>query len=108
MLPSCLRFLIASALVATADHALADAADEHAQLSLTLKQLQAAEQVASRAERAANTPDRFRFDYDRLRLDLQQIEQGLRDYLSPTRAQPADPLPLDGGYTRDAAADARP
>lgn len=43
---------------------------------------------------------RFYFDYQRLKADLQQVENGINDYLVPKRAQPRDPLELSGYYQK--------
>lgn len=88
--------------------AMAYAGDERAELDLIIRQLQTAGQVAQRAEQASNSGARYRLDYPRLRNDLQHIEAGLHDYLSPRRAQPADPSELIGDYTTEPARELLP
>jgi RAQPRD family integrative conjugative element protein len=88
--------------------AMAYAGDERAELDLIIRQLQTAGQVAQRAEQALNSGARYRLDYPRLRNDLQHIEAGLHDYLSPRRAQPADPSELIGDYTTEPARELLP
>jgi RAQPRD family integrative conjugative element protein len=63
------------------------------------------------AEHAATTAPqgrtRYHFDYDRLREDVQRVRTGVQDYLVPQRAQPRDPLPISGNYTRNRPADGK-
>lgn len=81
----------------------ATSAQEPAQFSLIMQQLDTIERLAIRAETASTAePDaRYRFDYPRLIQDIQRIRQGVRDYLSPSRAQPRDPAELVGDYRLD-------
>ncbi|HJH20325.1 MULTISPECIES: RAQPRD family integrative conjugative element protein [Pseudomonas] len=76
---------------------------EREQLSLVQQQLDTMERLATRAKTASTAePDaRYRFDYPRLSQDIQRIRQGVRDYLSPSRAQPRDPVELVGDYSLD-------
>ena len=76
---------------------------EREQLSLVQQQLDTMERLATRAKTASTAePDaRYRFDYPRLSQDIQRICQGVRDYLSPSRAQPRDPVELVGDYSLD-------
>lgn len=101
---TCLLCLVAM----TSFDAMAYAGDERAELDLIIRQLQTAGQVAQRAEQASNSGARYRLDYPRLRNDLQHIEAGLHDYLSPRRAQPADPSELIGDYTTEPARESSP
>lgn len=76
---------------------------EQDQLSLVQQQLDIIERLATQAE-AANTSevdDRYRFDYPRLIQDTQRIRRGVKDYLSPSRAQPRDPGEIAGAYRLD-------
>ncbi|MGY2373253.1 integrative conjugative element protein, RAQPRD family [Pseudomonas sp. SDO524_S393] len=81
----------------------AASAHEQDQLSLIQRQLDPIERLATRAEVAstAEPGDRYRFDYPRLSQDIQRIRQGIRGYLSPSRAQPRDPAELVGDYRLD-------
>lgn len=90
----------------------ADASDNAAEremLAAVTHQLDLLDRLAERA--AATAPQeraRYHFDYVRLRADLERVRTGVRDYLVPQRAQPRDPVPLAGGYTRSNAAPATP
>lgn len=78
-----------------------DVTSEHEQLAVVARQLELADRLAAQA--AHVTPDgsaRYHFDYQRLSTDLEAVRTGIADYLAPQRAQPRDPLPLDGDYTR--------
>lgn len=80
-------------------------AAEPAHLATLLRQL---DQIERQAEASARLPrddtSRYHFDYTRFRDDVQRMRQGIRDHLSPQRAQPRDPLPLSGDYRREAEA----
>lgn len=82
----------------------AASAHEQDQFSLILQQLDTIERLATRAKTAstAEPNDRYRFDYPRLTQDIQRIRRGVKDYLSPSRAQPRDPGELVGDYRLDA------
>lgn len=81
----------------------AASAQEQAQFSLILQQLDTIERLATRAKTTSTAePDaRYRFDYPRLSQDIQRIRQGVQGYLSPSRAQPRDPVELVGDYRLD-------
>ena len=82
-----------------------DATPEHARLAAALRQLDTIERLV--AQQAAQPPDartRYHFDYGRLAADLERVRDGIRDYLTPTRAQPRDPAELLGDYRQPAAA----
>lgn len=70
------------------------------------------DQIERQAEASARLPrdetSRYHFDYTRFRDDVQRMRQGIRDHLSPQRAQPRDPLPLSGDYRREAEARREP
>ena len=76
---------------------------EQEQLSLVQQQLDIIERLATRAKaaRTLEPNERYRFDYPRLTEDIQRIRQGMRNYLSPSRAQPRDPDELVGDYRLD-------
>ncbi|WAG81617.1 hypothetical protein LMK08_13470 [Metapseudomonas furukawaii] len=82
-----------------------DATPEHARLAAALRQLDSIERLV--AQQVAQPPDaraRYHFDYSRLAADLERVRGGIRDYLTPSRAQPRDPAELLGGYRQPAAA----
>lgn len=90
----------------------ADASDNAAEremLAAVTRQIDLLDRLAERA--AVTAPQeraRYHFDYDRLRADLERVRTGVRDYLVPQRAQPRDPVPLAGDYTRSNAAPTTP
>lgn len=96
-------------LLLTAQHTLAADQDiEHAQLAALVRQLDTLDRLAEHgASRPPQPGARYHFDYARLREDIARIREGLRDYLTPQRAQPRDPVPLIGHYRRDSEADTR-
>ncbi|WP_258230393.1 integrative conjugative element protein, RAQPRD family [Pseudomonas protegens] len=80
------------------------ASNEQVQLELLIRQLDALEATAQRGAQSATEPgQRYYFDYPRLATDIARIRQGLRDYLTPSRAQPRDPAQLSGHYTLNGA-----
>lgn len=87
------------ALAGASPASAGDAAAEHEQLALLVRQLHLTERLA---EHAANTTPheraRYHFDYARLRNDLKRVRTGVQDFLVPQRAQPRDPVPLAGDY----------
>jgi len=88
----------------------ADASDNAAEremLAAVTRQLELLDRLAEHAATTApQERDRYHFDYARLRADLERVRTGVRDYLVPQRAQPRDPVPLAGDYTRSNAAPA--
>lgn len=83
-------------------HAAAVSAAEHAYINAMLRQLNALEDTAQRSAQFADEPSkRYIFDYQRLTDDIARIRHGLKDYLSPSRAQPRDPVELSGSYTTE-------
>jgi RAQPRD family integrative conjugative element protein len=77
----------------------ADAMLEQERLTATLRQLDSIERlVAPQADRPLDERARYYFDYARLNADLERIRVGIHDYLSPSRAQPRDPVQLLGDY----------
>lgn len=85
----------------------ADATPEHGGLAAALRQLDSIDRIVAQTQAGTReTRSRYHFDYDRLAADLARVRAGIRDYLSPSRAQPRDPLPIAGDYRRDASADA--
>ena len=67
-----------------------------------LRQLDNFEDTAHRSAQITDEPGKhYSFDYQRLTDDIARIRQGLKDYLSPSRAQPRDPVELSGSYTTE-------
>jgi len=90
-----------------------DATPEQARLAAALRQLDSIERlVAQQAAQPHDERARYHFDYGRLAADLERVRAGIRDYLSPSRAQPRDPAVLLGDYRQNVApppeADAAP
>jgi len=82
-----------------------DATTEEARLAAILRQLDSLDRIAQQGEggeQAAGQRNRYHFDYRRLREDIARIRAGIQGYLSPVRAQPRDPQPLNGQYRIDA------
>lgn len=82
-----------------------DATPEHARLAAALRQLDSIERLV--AQQAVQEPDeraRYYFDYSRLAADLERVRNGIRDYLTPSRAQPRDPAELLGDYRQPTTA----
>ncbi|RMV84787.1 hypothetical protein ALP04_05408, partial [Pseudomonas amygdali pv. sesami] len=46
----------------------------------------------------SESAQRYHMDYSRLVSDIARIRQGLQDYLTPSRAQPRDPVEISGQY----------
>jgi RAQPRD family integrative conjugative element protein len=97
-----IRFLILSLV---AFHSVSFAAGgQEQQLNLLIRQIDTLDTLAQQASRN-ETPEsdaRYRFDFVRLIQDIQRIRQGVQNYLSPSRAQPRDPIELVGDYRLDA------
>lgn len=89
-------------------NAMAYASDERAELDLVIQQLHAINQIAARAEQSTSSAARYRFDYPRFHADLLRVETGIKAYLVPSRAQPADPADLVGDYTTEPAHESSP
>lgn len=82
--------------------AIASPASEPASFDVMLRQLNAFEETARHSAQVSDEPGkRYSFDYQRLTDDIARIRQGLKDYLSPSRAQPRDPVELSGNYTTE-------
>lgn len=76
-----------------------DATPEQAHLAAALRQLDNIERLlAQQAVQPRDARARYHFDYGRLAADLERVRAGIRDYLSPSRAQPRDPAALLGDY----------
>ncbi|HRY88407.1 MAG TPA: RAQPRD family integrative conjugative element protein [Rubrivivax sp.] len=107
-----LRLAAAALVFAAAGIAPAVAADapdntaEREVLAAVVRQLDLLDRLAERAA-AVSPPERARyhFDHARLREDVKRVRAGVQDYLIPQRAQPRDPVPLAGDYTRGRSTD---
>ena len=75
---------------------------EPSSLAVLLRQLDLIERLAEDSSRLPrDDSSRYHFDYQRFHDDVQRMRQGIRDHQSPQRAQPRDPLPLQGDYRRE-------
>ncbi|MFV5927639.1 integrative conjugative element protein, RAQPRD family [Klebsiella aerogenes] len=83
--------------------ALAYATPESTQLALALKQLNGVKTSLERAQTRASTDpqSRYFFDYLQAQQDVSAVEQGIRHYLAPARAQPRTVQPLSASYQRE-------
>jgi RAQPRD family integrative conjugative element protein len=97
------RYFLLLSLAIVHGCSYAASSDEQDQLSLVQQQLDTLERLATQAEAASTSePDeRYRFDYPKLIQDIQRIHYGVQNYLSPSRAQPRDPIELVGDYRLD-------
>ncbi|MBA3112264.1 raqprd family integrative conjugative element protein [Salmonella enterica] len=79
------------------------ASPESTQLSLALKQLDGVKTSLERAQTSASTDpqSRYFFDYLQAQQDIATVEQGIRRYLTPARAQPLAVQPLSTSYQRE-------
>ncbi|WP_409315172.1 RAQPRD family integrative conjugative element protein [Pseudomonas putida] len=77
---------------------------ERSDLGLAQRQITAIEQLVNRASSSSGDAigARYRFDYPRFAADLKRVRQGIHNYLSPSRAQPADMVGLSSDYRADA------
>ncbi|WP_165431654.1 integrative conjugative element protein, RAQPRD family [Atlantibacter hermannii] len=82
---------------------LVNASPESTQLVLALKQLDGVKTSLERARTSASTDpqSRYFFDYLQAQQDLSTVEQGIRRYLAPARAQPRAIQPLSASYQRE-------
>ncbi|MDA8491376.1 integrative conjugative element protein, RAQPRD family [Kluyvera sp. Awk 3] len=82
---------------------LVSASPESTQLALALKQLDGIKTSLERAQTSASTDpqSRYFFDYLQAQQDISAVEQGIRRYLSPARAQPRAVQPLSASYQRE-------
>lgn len=72
---------------------------EREQLAALVRQLEHLERVSDETALLSQSGlSRYHFDYERLKVDLARVRAGIADYLTPSRAQPHEPLPLHGHY----------
>ena len=76
---------------------------QHARFFELLKQLDGVKTSLERAQTSASTDpqSRYFFDYQQAQQDITTIEQGIRRYLTPARAQPRAVQPLSASYQRE-------
>lgn len=81
----------------------ASASPESTQLTLALKQLDGVKTSLERARTITSTDpqSRYFFDYLQAQQDITTVEQGIRRYLAPARAQPRTVQPLSASYQRE-------
>ncbi|EIX6435634.1 raqprd family integrative conjugative element protein [Salmonella enterica] len=79
------------------------ASPESTQLTLALKQLDSVKTSLERTRTSASAyvQSRYFFDYLQAQQDISAVEQGIRRYLSPARAQPRAVQPLSASYQRE-------
>ncbi|MGI5629258.1 RAQPRD family integrative conjugative element protein [Escherichia coli] len=79
------------------------ASPESTQLALALKQLDGVKNSLERARNSASadSQSRYFFDYLQAQQDLTTVEQGIRRYLTPARAQPRAVQHLSASYQRE-------
>lgn len=81
----------------------ADSSPEREHLAALSRQLDLLDRLAEHSERLPKQDaSRYHFDYARLREDIERVRSGIRDYLTPQRAQPRDPATLIGDYRQEA------
>ena len=82
---------------------LAYASPESTQLALALKQREGVKTSLERARSSASSDpqSRYFFDYLQAQQDISAVEQGIRLYLAPARAQPRAVQPLSASYQRE-------
>ena len=77
----------------------ADKAIENMQLAALVRQLEMLDRLAEQSATLSQQDNsRYHFDYARVREDIARVRNGIRDYLTPQRAQPRDPVDLAGDY----------
>ncbi|MGG5964580.1 RAQPRD family integrative conjugative element protein [Salmonella enterica] len=79
-------------------------ASEDADLSLLLTQLNILESTLKRAEAQASVAPqtRFFFDYSQAQADIHAMREGIRLYLTPSRAQPRTVATFPARYRTEA------
>lgn len=94
------RVLALAAVALAANIPLSAHADSGSrELAAALRQLNALERLIEHTAEAPIAPgERYYFDYSRLLADLARVRAGIEIHLSPSRAQPRDPVALSGDY----------
>ena len=94
--------LLALPLLALQPALAEDSSPERSQLTALVRQLDMLDRLAEHsASLQRQEGSRYHFDYARLREDIEHIRSGIRDYLTPQRAQPRDPVTLIGDYRQE-------
>jgi RAQPRD family integrative conjugative element protein len=103
--PQCWTLAGALLIVLSTIHASENSAErEH--LATILRQLDMLDRLAAQAtEFPQQQGSRYHFDYMRLREDIKHVRSGIQDYLTPERAQPRDPVELNGEYSLESEED---
>lgn len=91
-----LATLILITSLSAASHAAGDR--ERAALANLLGELDALNRIVGEARSAADSDSRTSFNYTALERDLEQVRQGIRDFLNRARREPRELPPLSGGY----------
>lgn len=80
------------------------------ELAAAVRQLNALERFVAQSaiESQAAPGERYYFDYPRLLADLGRVRTGIQGYLTPSRAQPRDPVELLGEYRAEKTPSAEP
>ena len=95
----CLTAALLCTPVLSTNTQAAGTASEQANVEVMIRQLNALEAVAQRSvDLPKDSAQRYHLDYPRLVSDIARIRQGLQDYMSPSRAQPRDPVEISGQY----------
>lgn len=83
---------------------------EQSYLGLLQRQIKSVEELAEHARTGSVDAEdaRYRFDYARFAADLERVHEGIHNYLSPSRAQPADLVELAGEYRAEAPQSSSP
>jgi len=95
-------FFVLSGLLLAGTVSVAHATEQD-NLALLLSQLRLLDATLQRAEKQATvaTDPRFYFDYPQAHADIQAMRNGIKHYLTPSRAQPRQVLPLAGAYRQE-------
>jgi RAQPRD family integrative conjugative element protein len=97
--PQCWTLAGALLIVLSTTHA-AENSLEREHLATIMRQLDMLDRLAAQGtEFPQQEGSRYHFDYIRLRDDIKHVRSGIQDYLTPQRAQPRDPVELNGEYS---------
>ncbi|WP_426576182.1 RAQPRD family integrative conjugative element protein [Xenorhabdus stockiae] len=83
--------------------AQAEEKDGLASAKRLIEQVQMALERASLVEKQPDPSEhpRYEFDYSRIRADLNTLKAGIDHYLTPSRDQPREHVPLSGDYRQE-------